>query len=351
MRHPGRVEKTLIAVLAVCAAQAQMPRIGDINFYGLHQTTADQVLLAARLAPGDPISASRVELEDRIADLPGVVAANVQTVCCQGDRAALFIGIQEREQPSLEWHAAPSGSDAALPPEVMTWYREYQGALTRSELSGTPPDAAAVKRGQEHFQVYAATHTTRLRTTLRGSPDADERAAAATIIPYTANKAAAVPDLVFALEDPDDGVRLSAARALGSLAAVARRQPALGIRIPPDGLVGLLSSVVLSDRVEATKALLALTEHSNPAALARIRKQAAGSLAEMARWKTDAFAQPPFRLLARAAAYRPSKRIRPGNPESAKASSNRRCCPPRRSSSAKRWRAGVPGNTGPVTRE
>lgn len=94
-RFPN-VTRILIVAFLVCAASAQLPRIGDINYYGLRKLTAEQVLAAAHLAPGDSVPAARVEVEDRIADLPDVLAAYVQTVCCEGNRVTLFIGIEER---------------------------------------------------------------------------------------------------------------------------------------------------------------------------------------------------------------------------------------------------------------
>ena len=86
------VTRLSIAALFVCAAQAQLPRIGDINFYGLRRLTAEQILAAARLAPGDTVPSSRIELEDRIIELPDVMDAHVQSVCCEGGRTTSFRG-------------------------------------------------------------------------------------------------------------------------------------------------------------------------------------------------------------------------------------------------------------------
>jgi hypothetical protein len=61
----------------------------------------------------------------------------------------------------------------------------------------------------------------------------------------------------------------------------------------------MLHSGVLSDRVEATKALLILTGGGDAAPLDLIREQALPALAEMARWKTLRYALPPFLLLGR----------------------------------------------------
>jgi hypothetical protein len=280
---------------------AQLPRVGDINFYGLRKVTAEQILAAARLGPGDTVPASRVELEDRIIDLPDVMDAHVQSVCCEGDRTTLFIGIQERGETALTFRIQPSGT-ATLPDDLMTHYREYSGALLRAEMNGKGNAAdPAMRRDQELFRTFAAAHALKLRAGLRTGSDPEQRAAAAAVTSYAADKKAAVDDLLFALADPDEGVRANALRALAGIAAMAGRQPAAGIRIAPSGLVDLLNSVVLSDRMESTKALLALTERQNAIALDLVRERALPALAEMARWQTRAYALPPFQLLGRVA--------------------------------------------------
>lgn len=293
--------RILTGALFVCAATAQLPRVGDINFYGLRKLTPSQILAAVRFGTGDTIPGSRVQLEDRIIELPDVMAAHVQSVCCEGDRTTMFIGIQERGETSLEFREAPSGT-ATLPEDLMTHYREYSGALLRAQINGTASATGAiVRRDEERFRAFAAAHILRLRGELKTGSDAEQRAAAATVIGYSTNKRSAVDDLLFALQDPDEGVRVNALRELASIAVLARRQPALGIRIAPAELVGLLNSVVLSDRMESIKVLLVLTERQNAAAMDLIRERALPSLAEMARWPTRSYAQPPFQLLGRAA--------------------------------------------------
>lgn len=301
MARLSNVTRILTGLFFVCAAMAQVPHVGDINFYGLRKLTPDQILAAARIGPGDTVSASRVALEDRIIELPDVMDAHVQSVCCDGDKATLFIGIRERGEPDIEFREAPSGT-ATLPEDLMTQYREYSGALLRAELNGNANVAdPAMRRYQEHLRAFAAAHTLKLRAELHTGSDPEQRAAAATVIGYSVNKKTAVDDLLFALQDPGEGVRANALRSLAAIAAVARRQPALGIRIPPAGLADLLNSVVLSDRVESTKVLLALTERENAAALDPIRERALPALAEMARWQTRPYALPPFQLLGRVA--------------------------------------------------
>jgi hypothetical protein len=276
----------------VCAAWAQLPRVGDINFYGLHKMTPGQILAAARLGAGDQLPASRIDLEDRIIGLPDVMDAHVQSVCCEGDRTTLFIGVQERGEAEVEFRAPPSGT-ATLPDELMTRYRKYSGALSRAELNGAGAADAALRRDREYFRAYATSHMLKLRAELRTGSDPEQRAAALTAIASSSSKTV-LEDVLFALQDPDGGVRTNAIRELAAMTVI-------GIRIPPTGLVDLLNSVVLSDRVQATKALLKLTEKQNAAALDAIRGRALPSLAEMARWQTRSYALPPFQLIGRVA--------------------------------------------------
>jgi hypothetical protein len=291
------------AALFTCATSAQLPRVGDINFYGLRKLTPNEILAAAHLGPGDTVPASRVQLEDRIIELPDVMDAHVQSLCCEGDRTTLFIGVRERGEPGIEFHERPSGK-ATLPEDLMTRYRKYEGALLRAEMNGNAGASdPAMRRDQEYFRTFAASHIAPLRAELHTGSDAEQRAAAATVFGYSPDKKGAVDDLTFALRDPDEDVRAHALRSLAAIAA----QHASGILIQAAVLVDLLNSVVLSDRMESTKALLVLTERPNAVALDLIRAHALLSLAEMARWQTRTYAQPPFRLLGRVAGLKDSE--------------------------------------------
>src|SRR3954452_7292236 len=85
-----------LGLLLCASAFAQAPVVGDIDFYGLHAVTRERILSALHLKPGDPIPPSKAALEDRIAEVPGVLMARVEAVCCQGPQATLFIGIEEK---------------------------------------------------------------------------------------------------------------------------------------------------------------------------------------------------------------------------------------------------------------
>jgi hypothetical protein len=62
----------------------------------------------------------------------------------------------------------------------------------------------------------------------------------------------------------------------------------------------MLNSVVLSDRLKASEALVTLTE-TNPAGLDIVRERALASVIEMARWKSLRYALPAYVLAGRIA--------------------------------------------------
>jgi hypothetical protein len=304
------VTRPLVIALFVCAASAQAPHIGNINFYGLHRVTAEKILQTGRIEPGGALPPSKGELEDEIATIPGVVAVHVEAVCCEGKSTDLFIGIEEQGAAHAAFRSPPSGT-TSLPQDLLDLYQEFLGDVQRADVKGTAgedmtaghaimadPDVRAI---QEKFIDFAAVHLDLLRDELRTGSVPEERAVAAMVIGYAPRKLDVVNDLQFAVDDPDEAVRANAMNALNAIAVMAHQQPGFGIKIAPTWFVEMLNSAVLSDRVEATKALLTLTDGGNPAALDLVRERALGSLVEMAHWKTLRYALPPFLLLGRVA--------------------------------------------------
>jgi hypothetical protein len=160
------------------------------------------------------------------------------------------------------------------------------------------PEARAM---QDRFIAFAVRNLELLRNVLRTASEPEQRAIAAAVIGYAADKKAILNDLQFALQDPDESVRANAIRAIVAVAVLAAKQPDLDLRISPTWFVELLNSVVLSDRAESAEALLTLTDRSNPTAMELVREKALPTLAEMARWKTPRYALPSFLLLGRVA--------------------------------------------------
>jgi hypothetical protein len=71
--------KSLITLGVVCAlAFGQAPRIGRIEFYGLKKVSEDRVRKALGFAEGDPLPKSKAEVEERLAEVPGIVEARLE---------------------------------------------------------------------------------------------------------------------------------------------------------------------------------------------------------------------------------------------------------------------------------
>ena len=270
--------RLIATILIPAAAVAQAPSISEINFYGVRRVAATHILDTLKLKPGDPLSASKAQMEDAISEIPGVILARVEAVCCEGATAVLFIGVEERGAAHTAFRSPPEGS-AVLLDNILELY------------SRLPASA-------EELTSYTAAHLNVVREVLRKASGPEQRAVAAALLGYAPDKTAIIEDLQYGLQDPDESVRANAARSLGALA---ESEPPLAPKIAPTWLVEMLNSIALSDRLEASKALLTLTEHSNPSALSQLRERALDSLAEMARWKTPRYALGPYLLLGRVA--------------------------------------------------
>ena len=306
--------RQFLALLAFATlSQAQMPHIGDINFYGLHKVTAEKILSATGLKPGGSLPGSRGDLEDAIEKISDVTQARVEAVCCEGNTAALFIGIEERGAPHAAFRSEPAG-DAALPQDLLDAYQQYLAAVTRAAARGNTTedltsghsvlDDADASALQPQFVTFASEHLNTLHDVLHNGADADRRAVAAAVIGYAPPNQDVVNDLEYALADPEASVRANAIRSLKAITVFAAKntaQPQAGLKISPTWFVELLHSVELSDRMESAKALLLLTDQAGQSALDLIRERALPDLAEMARWKTLRYALPAFLLLGRVA--------------------------------------------------
>lgn len=296
--------------LAAALGAAQAPVVGDVEFYGLHRVPPDRILSALEVKTGAPLPPSKGGMEDALENVPGILLGRVEAVCCDGSRATLFIGVEERGGAHTEFRPAPAG-EAALPPGLVDSYQEFLEAVARAagrqnaaeDLTAGHSMMAdpAARAFQVKFQDFAAANVPLLREVLRNAAEPGQRAIAAAVIGYAPRKKEAVDDLEYALQDPDETVRSNAIRSLEAIAVLASRQPALAIRIPATWLIELLNSLVLSDRVEAVNALLMLTDGGDRELLGQIRERGAEPLEEMARWKTPRYALPPFMLLGRTA--------------------------------------------------
>ena len=97
--------------------------------------------------------------------MPGVAAARVEAVCCEGKTAILFIGVEERGFAALRRAARPLQAPPPCPKTIMTAYHEYVGAVERAAQLGNASedltagesrmDDPAARKLQEQFASLA----------------------------------------------------------------------------------------------------------------------------------------------------------------------------------------------------
>jgi hypothetical protein len=307
---------------AVCGAHGQDLQVGIIDFYGLNKVSTSQVRSALAFKEGDIISLDGDEppsflraTEHRVAQLPGVVRARTELVCCDHNRAIVYVGVEERGARTMKLRTAPRGA-ARLPEDIVESGAEFSRALSLAVQRGDVTEDRslghalshdpATRAIQERFVGFAARDLPVLRRVLRTSSDQDQRALAAEIMGYAPDKQAVVDDLVLGMNDPYDEVRNNSMRALMVFAdAAAGHRPALSI--PAQPFIAFLDSPVWSDRNKASGALLALSRGRDPGLLSTLRKEALAPLVEMARWKSEGHALAAFIILGRIAGYTDDK--------------------------------------------
>jgi hypothetical protein len=300
----------VLALVLASATGAQTPRIGIIDFYGVRHVDESQLRQALQISVGDSFPGSRKEVERRLESVPGVARARLNGVCCEQGKAILYVGIEERGDTGLTLLPAPHRA-VRLPDDVVAAAAMFDTALTSAVTRGDAAEddsrgyalnhAPALRAIQEKYIAFAARDLPRLRDVLRNSGDADQRAIAAQLIGYAADKREVVGDLVHAMRDSSDVVRNNATRSLFVIAKYAQAHPEAHLRIPPEPFVDLLNSLVWTDRNKSSLALMELSAHRDPALLATLRARALSSLVEMARWKSPGHAQAAFMILGRIA--------------------------------------------------
>jgi len=285
--------------------------VGIVDFYGLRQITEAQVRPALRIAEGDTITESTLRsAEKRLRAVPGVSNARVDGVCCDNGKTLVYVGIEEKGTPALNFNPPPKGR-ARLPDDVVRAGAAFDAAFEKAAERGDfqedqskghslmrDPGARAV---QEGFVALADRYGQQLRDVLRDSDKQEQRALAAQVLGYATDKASVVGDLSSAMRDSDADVRNNATRALWLIAAFARKAPDRKIQVPPDKFVDLLNSLTWTDRNKSSLALMSLTEPRDPALLSTLRQKAVPALTEMARWKHRGHAVASVMILGRVA--------------------------------------------------
>ncbi len=299
-----------IGNLAGSLASAQAPRIGVIDFYGLHKVPESKIRAALGAREGDPLPPSKGDAEENLSDLPGVIDSHLEAVCCDAGKMILYVGIEEKGTPHFEIREPPE-RDIRLPDQITATYHEFLQAwaaavrkgedrddLTHGHALSANPETRAI---QEKMIPLAKDHLKELSDVLRNSSDEEQRATAAYVIGYAPNKSEIVDDLQYALKDSDAGVRANATRSLVAVAVLARLHPVSNLKVAPTWFVEMLNSLSWTDRKQALMALQILTDDRDPSVLEELQDRALSSLVEMARWKTLEHALPAYVLLARIA--------------------------------------------------
>ncbi len=291
-----------------CAQEG--PKIGLIDFYGLHKVPEAKVRQALGVREGDALPRSKGDAEERIDTIPNVVESHLEAVCCDAGRMILYVGLEEKGATHFELREAPDG-ELKLPEDLTKTYQRFLTASeTASRLGQTKEDLTTghalsanqdTREIQEEFVPIVKEYLPQLRHILRDSGDEEQRAIAAYVIAYDERPVEIVNDLQFALKDSDAGVRLNATRGLRALAVLAKLKPESGVKVEPTWFIEMLNSLSWTDRTQALGMLQILTDQRDPEAIEQIRERALPSLIEMAHWKTLPHALPAFLLLGRVA--------------------------------------------------
>ena len=291
------------------------PRVGIVQVFGAQKVSAQKIQSSLSLKAGDPLP-GRDEAAARLAKVSGVVDSSMQAVCCAGHNMVLYIGIEERSAPHLNFHATPAGT-ATLPAELFDKYDSIVVA-TEASLRGKNADEDLTngyslladpegRQLQQDAIASVAANLTLIDQVVRQSADRDQRAAAAYLLQYAPRSPREVPTMInalqYALQDPDELVRQNAMIALKAVLVGARLHHDQHIHVEPTWFVELMNSLVWSDRRNASLALVTLTDSRNPDTLNLIRDRALHSVEDMAQWQDLEHALPGFLLAGRIAGW------------------------------------------------
>jgi len=289
------------------------PRVGSVEIYGARKTPLQKIRKALNVSPGDFLP-GREQSEDRITGVAGIVAARVEAACCTEGKMILYVGVEERDEPHLEFHPAPTGTDE-LPQTLIANYRRFldevedslRGRNADEDLTNgyslmADPDCRSIQKG---FVESVPLNLPILAKVVRESSDPEARAAAAYLLQYTPRgprtTSIMMDGLQWALRDEEDIVRDRAMNSLRAVIVGAKLHPDQGVKIEPTWLIELMNSVVWSDRFHASQALAEITETRDPETLALLKSRALPSVIEMARWHDLKHALPSFILAGRLA--------------------------------------------------
>jgi hypothetical protein len=285
-----------LQVPASAAAPDSLPPIGTIDFFGLREVSEASIrkhlpFKEGDLTPERPLGAEGAA----IAKAAGVAQVTLAYVCCtQGQKTQVYVGVAEKAvpqgRPSRQFNGTARLSedmiraDGELGAQVLEAIARGQAGEVHSDghALGEYPPLRAV---QQKFIDYARVHVALLSEVLATSADERHRAVAAMIMGYAPDKRAVAAALGQAVDDPSEGVRNNATRALGVLAEYSIAHPELGIVIDPNPFVDMLNSMVWTDRNKGIMVLTQLTSSREPKLMKLVGKRAQPALIDMCRWK------------------------------------------------------------------
>ncbi len=295
------------------------PRVGSIEIYGNRKTSSSKIKAALETKPGGA-PPSREDAEERINKISGVLASRVQATCCIGPNLTLYVGVEERDAPHMEFHPSPAG-DIKLADDVVSNYHAFINSVADSIRDDSSAQdftngyslmqSAEGNTIQHRFVPLVARDLTDIDAVVRNSSDPEQRTIAAYVLQYAPRNpnsiTVMVNALMYALQDNEDSVRENAMRSLKAVAVGARLHPEQHIRLSPVWFIELLNSPVWSDRHNASLALVELTDKRDPETLQLMRSRALQSVLEMAKWSNLRDALPPFILAGRMASLSDSQ--------------------------------------------
>ncbi len=314
MRHlTGILFSSALILGCLTPLAAQRPTVAIIDFYGVRKIPVEKLRKALGFAEGGQMPASKVETELRLNLVPGVVAAQLEAVCCEaGGKAIVYVGIEERGALHFVYRSEPD-REVRVPEEVETAYMAFLEQVTEAAKAGVPEEDLteghslmrfpAAREAQLKFIDLEETHDAALREVVRQSADPAHRAMAAYVLGYAKQKERVLDDLFYALKDSDATVRANALRALGAIGVKAALDPDAEIKVPATWFIEMLNSLSWTDRTQAARFLVNLTDSRDQRILTQIRERAFESVAEMAKWKQAEHSLPAYILLGRVAGF------------------------------------------------
>jgi len=310
----------LLSVAFGSPVYSQNSLVGTIEYYG-RGFAIGEARTCLNFNENDSISfleddkdyaVAKTGIEMCLLKLPSVKQAEVSFVCCNqpGEQWMVYVG---SDTVATTKKIINKISDVRLSAAIAAKYVQLMEllvtAIQQNEADEDNSNGHAflrylpARKIQESFIPYANANIKLLKTVLKTSKYPEEREVAATVIAYYSNKKEIVNDLIDAIDDPDEGVRNAALKAVGVIADYAKNKPELSITIPADPFIELMNSISWTDRNKSSLVLLSLTNKREKNVLDELKLKAMDAVIDMAGWKNMGHAIPGFILLGRMAGW------------------------------------------------